>query len=189
MRGSKEIGRIVRKLRGSVSLREFAKKCDMSHTTIDNIEKGIDFRTGKPTQIKITTLQKIASACGVPIAYIIGDGVNMDTLSRILFILQSNNIEQKELCDFLQISNSVFSDWKSGRNKSYKKRISEIAQFLNVSADYLLGNTDTPASSEENNISLSDIEIRLIRAYRENVGMQFAVNKLLGIETDTHKTS
>lgn len=73
----------------------------------------------------------------------------MDTLSRILFILQSNNIEQKELCDFLQISNSVFSDWKSGRNKSYKKRISEIAQFLNVSADYLLGNTDTPASAEE----------------------------------------
>ena len=70
MRTEKEIGEIIRKLRGNQSLRDFAKKCDISHTTIDNLEKGIDHRTGKPTQVKVTTLQKIADACLVPLSYI-----------------------------------------------------------------------------------------------------------------------
>lgn len=74
MYDEKNIGKIVRRLRGPLSLREFGEKCGISHTTIDNIEKGIDFRTGKPTQAKIATIQKIADACGVSISYIIGEG-------------------------------------------------------------------------------------------------------------------
>lgn len=73
MRTPEEIGRIVREMRGSMSLRDFAEKCSMSHTTIDNIEKGFDRRTGKVVQIKIATLDKIANACNVPLSYVIGD--------------------------------------------------------------------------------------------------------------------
>ena len=73
MRNETEVGRIIRELRGDMSLRDFAKKCDISHTTIDNLEKGFDFRTKKPTQAKLTTVQKIADACGVPVSYIIGE--------------------------------------------------------------------------------------------------------------------
>ena len=78
IKSPEEIGRIVRELRGDVSLREFAEKCDMSHTTIDNIEKGRDFRTGKPTQIKLVTLHKISHACGVPISYLTGEAEKND---------------------------------------------------------------------------------------------------------------
>ena len=78
MKSEKEIGLIVRQLRGEMSLRDFAKKCATSHTTIDNIEKGVDFRTGKPTQVKMSTLQKIASACGVSLAFIVGDNAEND---------------------------------------------------------------------------------------------------------------
>jgi transcriptional regulator with XRE-family HTH domain len=70
MRTEKEIGLIIRELRGDLSLRDFAKKCEISHTSIDNLEKGIDHRTGKPTQVKVATLQKIADACLVPLSYI-----------------------------------------------------------------------------------------------------------------------
>ena len=73
MHDEKEIGKAIRELRAELSLREFGEKCGISHTTIDNIEKGIDFRTGKPTQAKMATIQKIADACGVPISYIIGE--------------------------------------------------------------------------------------------------------------------
>lgn len=73
MNTPKQIGEVVRELRGNMSLRDFAKMCNISHTTIDNIEKGIDFRTGKPTQVKMATLEKIASACGVKISHIIGE--------------------------------------------------------------------------------------------------------------------
>ena len=85
MRDEKEVGRIVRELRGALSLREFGEKCDISHTTIDNIEKGIDFRTGKPTQAKIATIQKIADACGVPISYIIGEDSQTPLQNGIVF--------------------------------------------------------------------------------------------------------
>lgn len=71
-----EMGKIIRILRGDMSLRNFADKCDISHTTIDNIEKGIDFRTKKTTQVKIATLQKIANKCNVPISFIIGTDNN-----------------------------------------------------------------------------------------------------------------
>ncbi len=73
MRTPKEIGDIVRRLRGDASLREFAQKCDVAHTTLDNIEKGYDPRTSKPTQPKVATLQKIANAAKVSLSYIIGD--------------------------------------------------------------------------------------------------------------------
>lgn len=73
MSNKNALGEIIRQLRGDLSLREFAIKCDVSHTTIDNLEKGIDFRTGKPTQVKMSTLQKIADACDVPVSYILNE--------------------------------------------------------------------------------------------------------------------
>lgn len=69
----KRIGQIVRQLRGSRSLREFAKLCDISHTALDAIECGINKRTKKPTQPKTVTLQSIADAAGVPLSYITGE--------------------------------------------------------------------------------------------------------------------
>lgn len=74
MRSPTEIGKIIRNLRGDMSLRTFAAKCHLSHTTLDNIEKGVDFRTGKPTAPTITTLMKIAQAAGVSLEYIVGNG-------------------------------------------------------------------------------------------------------------------
>ncbi len=73
MYNEKEIGQIIRKLRGNLSLREFGKLCDISHTTIDNLEKGFDFRTKKPTQVTINTLEKIAKATHVSVSFIIGE--------------------------------------------------------------------------------------------------------------------
>lgn len=73
MKNSAELGKTIRELRGNMSLRDFAAKCDTTHTTIDNLEKGFDFRTGKPTQVKMATLQKIAEACGVSLSYLTGE--------------------------------------------------------------------------------------------------------------------
>ena len=63
---NEQLSRVIKKLRGNLSLRSFADKCGLSHTTIDNLEKGVDFRTGKPTQIKLATLAKIFEACNIP---------------------------------------------------------------------------------------------------------------------------
>lgn len=40
----------------------------------------------------------------------------------------------------LNLPRSTVYDWRKGRSKSYKKYLPEIANFFNISVDYLLGN-------------------------------------------------
>lgn len=48
------------------------------------------------------------------------------------------------------MTKNTFTNWKSCRNTSYKKYLPEIAEFLGVSVDYLLGKTENknPSSAE-----------------------------------------
>ena len=49
-------------------------------------------------------------------------------------------LTQKEISKQLKISQSTYSDWEKGKMKP--KNIQQIADFFNVSTDYLLGNTN-----------------------------------------------
>ena len=49
-------------------------------------------------------------------------------------------LTQKDVSNQLKISQSTYSDWEKGKMKP--KNIQQIADFFNVSTDYLLGNTD-----------------------------------------------
>lgn len=73
----------------------------------------------------------------------------MDILNKINYLLEKNNLKQKDLTDYLGIEKSVFSSWKNGKSKSYSKYIAEIAQFFNVSIDYLLDNEKSPSNDTE----------------------------------------
>ena len=48
----------------------------------------------------------------------------MDILDRITMLL--GNREQKELTNYLKLNNVAFSEWKSGKSKSYRKYLIEI---------------------------------------------------------------
>lgn len=82
------------------------------------------------------------------------------TLQRILDLLSEKGKAQKELTDFIGISSNSFTNWKSGRNVSYKKYIYAIAEFLGVSVDYLLGNSNLKTENEKT-ITDDDIKFAL----------------------------
>ena len=86
----KQMSELIKKLRGEMSLRDFAAKCGVSHTTIDNLERGIDPRTGKPPQIKMATYQKIISACGLPSILSISEPAPDMDIDSFLNLFQSN---------------------------------------------------------------------------------------------------
>lgn len=65
----------------------------------------------------------------------------MSTIDKIIALLDSTERTQKQLTDFLGIEKSVFTTWKSGKSQSYNKYLSKIAEFFNVSTDYLLRDT------------------------------------------------
>lgn len=66
----------------------------------------------------------------------------MSTINKIISLLSAQNKKQKELTDYLGISKNSFTDWKSGRIKSYTKYIPQIAEYLGVTTDYLLGRAE-----------------------------------------------
>ena len=63
----------------------------------------------------------------------------MEVLTNILALLKKQNKKQIELATRLGLSKNVFTEWKAGRNTSYKKYLPEIAEFFGVSMEYLLG--------------------------------------------------
>jgi len=80
----------------------------------------------------------------------------LDTLNKILDELVSQGKTQKELSNLLGLNKNTLTDWKNGKSHSYKKYINEIAKFLDVSVDSLLGNTDIknkPAVQENDELS------------------------------------
>ena len=62
----------------------------------------------------------------------------MCTIDIVLELLKNQGKTQKQLCDSIGIGKQTFSNWKSGISSSYTKYLSQIANFLNVSVDYLL---------------------------------------------------
>ncbi len=83
----------------------------------------------------------------------------LDILDRISKLL--NGREQRELTDFLGIKSVAFSEWKSGKSKSYKKYLIEIADFFNVSIDYLVYGKEINSIQD----NLSEDEKRLLNMY------------------------
>lgn len=63
----------------------------------------------------------------------------MDTLTKIEYMLKERRCTKKQLCDRIGISGNNFTAWKSGQSESYMKYLPQIAEFLDVSVDYLLG--------------------------------------------------
>lgn len=63
----------------------------------------------------------------------------MDILNKISILLKEQHKTQKELCEYLGIGKQAFTNWKSGATTSYQKKLPQIADFFNVSIDYLLG--------------------------------------------------
>ncbi|NMB26378.1 MAG: helix-turn-helix transcriptional regulator [Firmicutes bacterium] len=63
------LGGVIRgyRARHGLSLREFAKMCDLSHTYIAKLEEGVDPRTKKPVEPTIETVNKVALAMAMPL--------------------------------------------------------------------------------------------------------------------------
>lgn len=67
----------------------------------------------------------------------------MNTINKILELLKQQGKKQKDLTDYLGVSKNLFTDWKSGRIKSYQKYLPQIADYLECSVDYLLGREES----------------------------------------------
>lgn len=87
---------------------------------------------------------------------------------------EEKGLSQKQLADMINVSNARVSNWEQGINRPDADILADICRALNVSPSELL---NVHLVGEE----LSQHEMKLVNAYRENTGLQNAVDILLGI--------
>jgi transcriptional regulator with XRE-family HTH domain len=78
-----------------------------------------------------------------------------------------NHLTQEELAEKLGTEKNQISRWENGHKMPRGERLSEIAQTLNVSLDYLMGLSDEPTIRVKID-SLTVEEMQIIVALRQN---------------------
>lgn len=97
----------------------------------------------------------------------------LDTLDKIINLLKQQGRTQKELMNYIGVSANVFTDWKSGRNESYHKHLPKIAEFFDVSVDYLVGKDENPQKDSDDELTEYLEELRT----RPEMKMLFSLTK------------
>ena len=68
---------------------------------------------------------------------------------RIRPLFQLSGLTDKDLEKALGLPRGVIYKWGTGKYKSYKSYLPQIAAYFHVSTDYLLGHTDDPRPPAE----------------------------------------
>lgn len=97
--------------------------------------------------------------------------------SRIKSALAMNNTLQRELAKQLNVQENIVSYWCKGNRTPNTSQIIQIANYLNVSTDYLLGVTD---------VATTDKDLKFVCDY---TGLKEETIKLLSLEQNEHKNN
>ena len=94
---------------------------------------------------------------------------------RIRQFRETKRLTQKQLADSIGVTNSRVSNWEQGTNRPDVDKLADICRALSISPSELL---DVRLDSDE----FTNHERNLVLAYRAKLGMQKAVDTLLGLD-------
>lgn len=110
----------------------------------------------------------------------------MAEMGEILAELRKDkHLLQKDLADFLSISIGTVSNYETGAHEPDFETLCKLADFFQVSTDYLLGRTDLPYDVKKlsepvrNGITISDITHTLLNMSQENLDSVLEYMELL----------
>lgn len=86
----------------------------------------------------------------------------MDFINILDDLLNEKQIGKVAFLRDLGYSKNAYSEWKSGFTKSYMGRIDEIADYFDVSTDYLLGRAQ---KKETLDAPLLPVEVKLLEKF------------------------
>lgn len=86
----------------------------------------------------------------------------MDFGTRLKKIRQAKEISQEELAKMIQTSRSNIANYETGKNMPSLDILNKLSQALNVSTDYLLGNSSLDFELELAKIGLSTKDMNTI---------------------------
>ena len=103
----------------------------------------------------------------------------MDTLQRILNLISQKFDTDAAFEVEMKLKPKTVYDWKRGKSKSYMSNLTKIADYFDVSTDYLLGKTDIPkvqnivvTDKNGNQMALDDETLEYIDSLRTRPEMR-----------------
>ena len=101
-------------------------------------------------------------------------------LENILQIMKERNMSQKEFCDKMGMSPSLFTNWKRGLNNSYLKYAEKIAEILKVDVIDLYGIVyEKPLTLNENERTMIEL-YRKLNSRQQTIVYELIVNLSTG---------
>ena len=85
-----------------------------------------------------------------------------EILNNIFYLIETKGIRQKDLADYLGISQNAITQWKTRKTSSYMKYIDKLANYLCVTSEELLN----PKKSTVHASMLSTEEMQIIHNFR-----------------------
>lgn len=79
---------------------------------------------------------------------------------RLRELRKKKGIRQKDLANYLQISDSAIGMYENGKRDPDSETIKKLADFFNVSVDYLLGREESTYERLEKNLARLDPRIQ-----------------------------
>ena len=81
-------------------------------------------------------------------------------IARLKSLRNSKKLSQKDFAQALRVSQQTVASWESGRTEPSNTALRDIADYFNVSTDYLLGRETpkAPALSDEQTIVLKGFD-------------------------------
>lgn len=111
----------------------------------------------------------------------------MDTKDILKSKRKGLNLSQKEVADYVGVSEATVSRWESGNIANMgRDKIALLSEILKISPSVIAGYADI--NDFEVPFILTKEEKELITAYRNKPEMQSAVNTLLGISNNSQRT-
>lgn len=106
--------------------------------------------------------------------------IREEIAKNIRFYRKKSGLTQKQLSEKIGVKNSAVSNWESGQNSIDIEILCKVCAALGVSLSEIYGTYGNSTAEE-----FSSHEKKVIIAYRNNPAMQGAVDKLLGLSSDT----
>ena len=111
----------------------------------------------------------------------------MTTGERLQKTMKDKGVTQRELAEAIGVKHAAVSSWQSGRTKIGAGQISQVAKYLDVSPEWLLGIADDPAAPYGDFAVQSDRDIteRITKLMKQGKVSQQALADALGIRRAT----
>ncbi len=78
-------------------------------------------------------------------------------MKRLREIRIERGVKQSDIAKHLNVKQGTYSRYERGENKIDPETLQKICKYLNISADYLLGNIDVPLSLHDMSL-IKDLE-------------------------------